>query len=676
MAKDGDDEKASGSTPSVFISYASLDSSIAESTCEALEKAGVRCWIAPRDVTPGAFYGDEIVHAIDATKAIVLILSQNAATSPHVLREVERAASKRHAVISLRIDKAPLPAGLEYFLNTSQWLDASSGDTVRALPKLVSALQVAMRAPTVTPTGVPTTYAAPAVSARSRKRTALVVASVVGLALVAFAADRLWLSRHRAAATPATRPVASAPVPVTAAPAIPEKSVAVLPFVNMSEDKNNEYFSDGLSEELIDLLTKVPDLQVPARTSSFYFKGKQATVAEIAKALGVSHVLEGSVRKSGNKLRITAQLIRVDNGYHLWSETYDRQLDDIFEVQDEIAGAVVKALKVSLLEGETPRAAPTSNTEAYALYLQALAIATNAAQQTDLERVIDDLQRALKLDPKFARAWAALAGWRVYDYETFTSGGYQQVLAEARYAAEQALKLGPKLSDAHFAMSAVLSAEWNWKAAEAEINQALALNPGNADAFGVATVIALTLGHFDEGLQLAQRVVALDPLSALNYGSFAGLGGAYLAGGRLIEAEMAYRRALDLAPAISQGHFLLGWTLLARREPAAALAVMEQETDQRYRDVGRALALDALGRRTEADRALAVAEAKYAGVVEYPIAVVYANRNDFDTAFAWLERAFQMHDGWVPWLPWDPLLKNLRGDPRYKVLLRKMNLAM
>ena len=677
MSVGGGEQKAGGTAAPVFISYASLDSGIAETACEALEKAGVTCWIAPRDVTPGAFYGDEIVHAIDAAKAIVLILSQNAATSPHVLREVERAASKRHAVISLRIDKGPLPAGLEYFLNTSQWLDASSGDAVRALPKLVAAVQVAIQAPTVTPTVVPTAHApAPAVSERSRKRMALIVASVVGLALVGFAADRLWLSSHRAAAAPATTPVASAPVPVTVAPTIPEKSVAVLPFVDMSEKKDQEYFSDGLSEELIDMLAKVPDLRVPARTSSFYFKGKQTTIADIAKALSVSHVLEGSVRKSGNKLRITAQLIRVDNGYHLWSETYDRQLDDIFKVQDEIAGAVVKALKVSLLEGETPRAAPTSNTEAYALYLQALAIATNAAQQADLERVIDHLQRALKLDPKFARAWAALAGWRVYDYETFTSGGYQQVLADARHAAEQALKLDPKLSDAHFAMSAVLTAEWNWKAAEAEINQALALNPGNADAFGVATVIALTLGHFDEGLQLAQRVVALDPLSALNYGSFAGLGGAYLAGGRLTEAETAYRQALDLAPAISQGHFLLGWTLLARSEPAAALAVMEQETDQRYRDVGRALALDALGQRTEADRALAVAEAKYPGVVEYPIAVVYANRNDFDMAFAWLDRAFQMHDGWVPWLPWDPLLKNLRGDPRYRVLLRKMNLAV
>src|SRR5580658_2084617 len=366
MAEGGGEQKASVRAPTVFISYASQDEATADAVVAALEGDGIKCWVAPRDVTPGAFYADEIVHAIDAAKAIVLILSQNAATSPHVLREVERAASKRHAVISLRIDKAPLPAGFEYFLNTSQWLDASSGDPARALPKLVAAVQVAVQASTMTPTGVPPVHApAPAVSTRWPKRMALVGASVVSLALVGFAADRLWLSSHRAAATPATAPVASAPVPVTAAPAIPGKSVAVLPFVDMSEKKDQEYFSDGLSEELIDMLTKVPDLRVPARTSSFYFKGKQATIAEIAKMLGVTNVLEGSVRKSGKNLRVTAQLIRVDNGYHVWSETYDRKLDDIFKVQDEIADAVVKALKVSLLDGPARRSAATTNSEAY-----------------------------------------------------------------------------------------------------------------------------------------------------------------------------------------------------------------------------------------------------------------------------------------------------------------------
>jgi hypothetical protein len=250
MAKDGGDEKASSSTPSVFLSYASLDSAIAETACEALEKAGVTCWIAPRDVTPGAFYGDEIVHAIDAAKAIVVILSQNAGTSPHVLREVERAASRRHAVISLRIDKAPVPAGLEYFLNTSQWLDASSGATVRALPKLASAVEVAVQAPTETATGVLTANApAPAVSARSPK----------GLALRRHIRRRLGARGIRGGPLMAIQPLSRdnprnnagrvSTHPLTAPPTIPDKSVAVLPFVDMSEKKDQEYFSDGLSGE-------------------------------------------------------------------------------------------------------------------------------------------------------------------------------------------------------------------------------------------------------------------------------------------------------------------------------------------------------------------------------------------------------------------------------------------
>ena len=440
----GGGEKTSGSTPDVFISYASPDSALAETVCEALEREGVTCWISPRDVTPGAFYGDEIVHAIDAAKAIVLILSQNAAASPHVLREVERAASKRHAVISLRIDKAPLPAGLEYFLNTSQWLDASSGDTVRALPKLVSAVQVAIQAPTVMSAGVPTAQApALAASARwSRKRMALVVASVVSLALVGLAADRLWLSSHRAAATPATTPVASEPVPSTAAPVIPQKSVAVLPFLDMSEKKDQEYFSDGLSEELIDMLTKVPELRVPARTSSFYFKGKQATIADIAKALGVTHVLEGSVRKSGNTLRITAQLIRVDTGYHIWSETYDRKLEDIFQIQDEIAKSVVTGLKVSVLGGTIPRSTPTANRDAYTLYLQAKELHYRGTPDNS-RKAIEYLQKALKLDPDFSQGWLTLASFHAADYNLFNPGSHDETRELIYSALDHARKLEP-----------------------------------------------------------------------------------------------------------------------------------------------------------------------------------------------------------------------------------------
>lgn len=195
----------------------------------------------------------------------------------------------------------------------------------------------------------------------------MVTAVVVVLALAYVTVDKVWLSKHAQVEDPAAA-IAPASIPIAV---IPQKSVAVLPFVDMSEKKDQAYFADGLSEELIDMLTKISDLQVPARTSSFYFRDKQATIADIAKALAVAHVLEGSVRKSGKTIRITAQLVRADNGYHVWSETYDRQIDDIFKVQDDIAGSVVKSLKVSLLAGGASRSIPTTNTDAYTSYLQA-----------------------------------------------------------------------------------------------------------------------------------------------------------------------------------------------------------------------------------------------------------------------------------------------------------------
>jgi TolB-like protein len=462
------------SIPDVFISYASQDASVANAVVGALERNGLKCWIAPRDVVPGALYADEIVHAINFSKVVVLVLSEHAVASPHVGKEVERASSKRRRIIAFHTDSAPLTGAFEYFLSESQWIDVAAEGTDTATAKLVQAvtrhLDPASRAEPRVHSHLP--VASGAAAARRAKWMVAGIVAVLLLALAYLVVDKLRLSKDGAEEKPAA---AAAPAAGPAAHAIPEKSVAVLPFVDMSEKKDQEYFSDGLSEELIDMLTKMPELRVPARTSSFYFKGKQTTVAEIAKSLGVANVLEGSVRKSGNTLRITAQLIRVDSGYHVWSETYDRQLDDIFKIQDEIAGAVVKALKVSLLEGGVTRTTPTSNTEAYTLYLQGQAIGKNAAQSADVERAIDHLQRALKLDPVFARAWAALAGWRIFNYSYFTNGNYQQALNEARYAAEQALKLDPNLSDAHAAMSDVYSLEGNWMAADAEINKAITL---------------------------------------------------------------------------------------------------------------------------------------------------------------------------------------------------------
>jgi TolB-like protein/Flp pilus assembly protein TadD len=679
MAEGGGEQEARVGTSAVFVSYASQDAALANAIVEALERTGARCWVAPRDVTPGASYAAQIIHAIDAAQASVLILSKDAASSPHVLREVERSASKRHPIVSLRIDQAPLPADFEYFLNTSHWLDTSAGDLARALPKLVAAVQLALKVPAAKPAGEPTAHApAPAASARLPNRKAIIVASLVGLGLVLFASDRLWLSSRRAAATQAPTSTTSTQLPAIAATTIPEKSVAVLPFLDMSEKKDQEYFSDGLSEELIDMLTKVPELRVPARTSSFYFKGKQATIAEIAKALGVAHVLEGSVRKSGNHLRITAQLVRADNGYHLWSETYDRQLNDIFKVQDEIAGAVVKALKVSLFGGSLPESAGTQNIEAYNLYLQAISMSRHAHDRTDYERVVEYLRRAVDADPQFANAWAELSGALLGKAQPHTSDvpDQQQLIQEARRAAQQALKLNPRLPDPHLAHAVILlTVDFDVRGAEAQIQQALELEPAalqldpiSADAMDMAALLPMYRGQLNKALELAQKSIAIDPVNPNPYYSLSRI---YYFAGKYPEALAAIQKAFDLDPGPHQAD-VAAFILLAKGDPAAALT--EIESNNWISSSSLVLAYDALGRKTEADAALANLEKHHAADNAYQIGLVYANRGQPDQAFEWFNRAYRQRDIGLLNLKLSPFAKNVRSDPRFNALLRKLDL--
>jgi TolB-like protein len=663
MAEGGGDEKAGGGAPAVFISYASSDSAIAEAACEALEKAGVRCWIAPRDVTPGAFYANEIVHAIDAAKAIVLILSQSAANSAHVLREVERAASKRHAVISLRIDKAPLPAGLEYFLNTSQWLDASAGDTVRALPKLVSAVQAAIQAPTVTPTGVLTAHAAaPAASARSRKRMALVVASLVSLALVGFAADRLWLSSHRAGATP----VASPPVPATAASVIPEKSVAVLPFVDMSQKKDQEYFSDGLSEELIDRLAHSPDLKVIARTSSFQFKGSKDDVRTIGQKLGVANVLEGSVRTSGKTLRVTAQLINASDGSHRWSETYDRDIGDVFKVQDSIAGAVVTALTAAI-------AVPTASykpesADAYNAYLRGRYFLRRYTKQ-DAERAVASFEEAVRLDARYADAWVGI-GYVHNERGLWMWTTPDEAYAESRKAIDHALSIDPGSAAAYVLLGAIeANFRFEFEKSSAAFKRARELDPavdiGDSDVWD-----ALSAGRLDNAIAFSRQLVQRDPLNA---NRLEDLATALWFANRLPEAESTFRHLLELNSSYAWGHCMLGWVLLDAHKPDAALAIMREEAD-RDSQWCVADALWGLARRTDAEAFLADAKAKHADTQALQIAQSYALRGDRDEAFKWLNRAYDNRQTLLYVVRQDPLLRNLRDDPRFNEFVRKMKL--
>jgi transcriptional activator of cad operon len=517
----------------------------------------------------------------------------------------------------------------------------------------------------VTPLPVPAAHAPPP----SRVRWPWVVLVVaVALAIGYPIAQKRWPSKQ---ATTSGHETTAATVDIG------EPSVAVLPFVDMSDRKDQEYFADGLSEVLIDRLAMIPGLHVPARTSSFYFKGKQATVPEIAKALGVAHLLAGSVRKSGNTLRVTARLVRADNGYQIWSETFDRPLTDIFKIQDEIASAVVQVLKVSILGHYVPEAGRTTNIEAYTLYFRSVSnVVSNGV--ADYDMATEHLHSALKLDPQFAAAWARLALVTIWKFDVARAPGAramrasptQAACANARAAADHALELDSTLVESHRAKGIVLQyCDNNWSAAEGEFRQALELQPGSSDALRSYAWLALADGRPAQALQLAQRALTLDPLNCWN---FAALGDVRWTAGRFAEAEAAYREAVELAPTTAGLHALLANILLSTNKMAEAVAEAEREPDAEWRETALLFALDAAGRKGDADRAIAVYELNHA---DNPgrIAAFYACRHDAERAIPWLKTFAAKHEGEYHDLPYaEACFKNVESDARYQALRRKM----
>ena len=644
---------AAATSRPVFISYASADAPLAQKVCAALEAAGILCWIAPRDVVPGTQYADGIVGAIDESRILVLIVSKEALASAHVGRELERAASKRHPIIALKVDEAPLTRAFEYFLNQSQWIEVGAGGADGAIAKLVEAVGRHLApGPAATPTRAPQPMQKVAMS----RRTWSIAAAIVVVALVAgfLFVGKGWLYGR----PPATVPIA-------------DKSIAVLPFVDMSEKKDQEYFGDGMADEIIDLLAKVPDLRVPARTSSFYFKGKPTKVPDIARELGVTNVLEGSIRRSGDRIRVTTQLVRADNGFHLWSQSYDRPLGDIFKVQDEIANAVVQALQITLMGGPlTRQKGGTENLEAYQLYLRARSSMGQATVQS-IAAAREDFNQALELDPDFGLAWAELSR----DTLLLANNGVlspQEGYERARQQAQHALQLSPDLAEAHATLANVhRNFDWDWAASEAEVRLALAADPTNPTALLRAGQLSYTLGRWDDAERQLRLALVRDPLFTIVIWS---LGTAQYGAGHFADADATYRRLLELAPGFYSTHSYLGKTLLAEGKPEAALAMAQQSPNDWDRQMYLSIVLQAVGRQAESDEALKAHIAKFADTQAYYVAMTYAYRGDRDLAFQWLERAYQQKDQGFKELVGERLFKNIQGDPRYKAFLKKMNL--
>src|SRR5882762_2497938 len=666
----------------VFLSYASQDTEAAHRICEALRSAGVQVWFDQSELRGGEAWDRQIRKQIHDCALFVPIISANAhaRVEGYFRLEWKLAIDRSHLMapdrtflVPVVIDNTPqTDERIPDRFRELQWTRLPGGEPSPAFVERAQRLLSPQRsgAPATVLPLVPTASSPMPTSETSgnsvwgSKPGLLVISAVLAVALGYLAVDKVWLSKRTVSS--AVRATASAQSPSLAAS---EKSVAVLPFADMSEKHDQEYFSDGLAEELLDLLAKTPGLHVTARTSSFYFKGKQATIPEIARTLGVANILEGSIRKSGNRLRITTQLIRADNAEHLWSETYDRDQEDIFKIQDDIARAVVDKLRMTLLGGGVPRSGSAIvSPQAHNLYLQGrYLIASDTAE--DLTKAGAYFQRALDLEPGYAPAWAGLALVAARQI----ANGYIPVadgIARAATAAQKSVELDPSYAEGYVELgrSHMLSS-FDWTGARKAFDHALLLEPSNSGAQFALAHIIMAVGNADDSLRRYQQGLERDPLNLLQRRYMARV--LYYAG-RLDEAEEVIRQVLEVNPSFPAAHYELGRVLLARGQVPQAVKEFESEKSS-WSVLGLPLGYHAQGRTADANVALQILVDNSAGS-DYQVAEAYAYFGNVDQAFTWLDRAVALRDPGIQWLRGDPLLHNLTHDLRYVALLQRLNL--
>ena len=489
-----------------------------------------------------------------------------------------------------------------------------------------------------------------------------IVAALLAAALLAF---QLWRAKSALNANPSV-------VPAVAAAAA--KGIAVLPLVNTSGDPANEYFSDGLSEELIAVLAKITDLKVIGRNSSFLFKGKSDDSKTIGEKLGVAHLIEGSVRKQGDRVRIVAELINAVDGRSLWSETYDRELKDVFAVQSEIATAVADQMKVKLL-GQSGRveAASTQNPVAHNAVLQS---DFYFQQQTadSVRKAITFLQEAVRLDPKYALAYAKLSqAWRQYA-NSFAIDDASKAYDEARQAAEKAVKLAPDLDEVRMTVGLLaLTPGLDFAAGEKEFRRVLQSSPNNAAAKNALTLSLLAQGRLTEAEAACREALLLDPLLTTlwyNRGRIA------LGMGHYQEAEEVFRKGLELQPGTSRFHGLLATLDILQNRSEQAITNAQLENEGFWRDYAMALVEQAQGDRSAADAALKDFIAKDSVGGAFQVAVLYAIRKEPDQMFKWLDTAYDTHDSGMVTLAIIPFFVPYRDDPRFIALCQKLNVQL
>jgi len=661
----------------LFISYASQDGAVAKQMCAAFETAGLPCWIAPRDVRAGESYAASIVQAINSCRMLVLILSRNAAESAHVLREVERASSKKRPVLSVRLDNTQLPPDLEYFLSVNQWLDASGGSVEQILPVLVESVRnhdsgkngrVGLADDKMSPHSQSraTSPAAPPNALFRRRSHAIALATgIAGLSLAWVLTHKHWLSR------PPGEQAGDSGLPSAATAASAGDLIAVLPFADLSARNEQSTFAVGVADEVRDLLSSIPGIAVIGRTSSLDFQGKLASAQAIRRSLGVRFYVEGSVLQTNERVRVAARLIDASNGVQRWSDSYDRSAGDVLKIQDDISGSLVRALQVALGAEDRGQPATIKSAEAYREYLSGRQMYDRTSKE-GWEQAAAHMERAIELDPTFAQAFAGLAAVRArqteWNYLPFREG-YEK----ARALANQALGLDPNNARAHAELANIHTLyDWDWNAADRELKQALKLAPHDGWTLFFSGRLAVALGHWNDARAFAAASVAADPLAPR---LLVGNGLTFYRTGRPETATTDIRRAITISPGSQGTQFYLGKAELAQGHLQEALVAFQAEAPDPGlgRDEGLSMAYGLLGRKQEAAQALARLTVADANVWPFGVAQAYAFRGEADQAFKWLDRAYSQHDE-VVLITGDPVFKKIENDPRYKLFLKKLKL--
>jgi TolB-like protein len=674
----------------VFLSYASEDAAAAQRIAEALRSSGIEVWFDKSELRGGDAWDRQIRQQIHDCRLFIAVISAHTETRDegYFRREWSLAVDRTRDMAHTRAFLVPIVidgtsergASVPEKFHELQWTRLPGGETPPTFVERIRRLLVPEASPDELAAASAGATTAPASTTsprppRGSKPGLWITIAVLAVALAYIAVDKLWVSRHSPPPTTSAALPSQTATEVSATAAAftpPQHSIAVLPFVNMSGDKEQEYFSDGLTEELLNSLARINDLQVAARTSAFSFKGKDTDIGTIARKLNVGTVLEGSVRRSAHRVRVTAQLINAVTGFHMWSQTYDRNLGDVLKLESEIAESVAGALKLTLL-GDLPgkiELGGTRNAGAFDAYLRAAKAHETSHDEKEAGAALDLYTEAIHLDPNFALAYAGRS-LALSDFAASFKRGpaYRATLEEAKAYAAKALALAPQLAEGHLASAVALETSLDFAPAREEFQRALTLAPGNARVLRNYGLFAVFMGEGDSALTAARRAVVLDPLNPNSHNMLAS---SLLFLRRYQESLAAFVDTHALDPEGPDSQKAVGWVYYLLGNLPSARSSCETNPQTWFANWCLAVIYDKLGRRGDAQVMLDRLRAARGDDGAYEYAVVYAQWGDRARALDWAEKAMLVHEPKLERVRVNPLLDPLRSEPRFQAIERAL----